>query len=56
MDNVSRKWWCRLDHFEVAAEFDFRVDDDKKDIRAVDWVTVLGDMVEGWETRATRIG
>jgi hypothetical protein len=45
-----------LDHFEVAAEFDFRVDDDKKDIEAVNGVTVLRDMVEGWQTRATRIG
>jgi hypothetical protein len=44
-----------LDHFEVAVEFDFCIDDNKKDIQAVNRAMVLRDMVEGWQTGATSI-
>jgi len=44
-----------LDHFEVVVEFDFSIDDNKKDIQAVNRAMVLRDMVEGWQTGATSI-
>ena len=33
---------------EFAREFDFYIDDNEKDIRALEGVTGLRDMVEGW--------